>query len=155
MNVARMNHACIKFSEGGKNKVMVVGGVTESAAEEFRCFSNFITAIYTMVQCDEGGGHPGHVHPDLEEGDGATRGGDGHKPYPGQREAGCGGPLRQGEPEEDPPIQGKWWVVDVLCSALKKMLQSFFPDSWENVPAQLVEGRSDYQIVRGIPKTVR
>ena len=36
MNVARMNHACIKFSEGGKNKVMVVGGVTESEAEEFR-----------------------------------------------------------------------------------------------------------------------
>ena len=36
MNVARMNHACIKFSEGGKNKVMVLGGVTESEAEEFR-----------------------------------------------------------------------------------------------------------------------
>lgn len=33
--------------------------------------------------------------------------------------------------------------------------QSFSPDSWENVPAQLVDGRSDYQIVRGIPKTVR
>ena len=115
MNVARMNHACIKFSEGGKNKVMVVGGVTESEAEELRwvkeiliVLATILTAIYTMVQCDEGGGHPGHVHPDLEEGDGATRGGDGHKPYPGQREAGCGGQVRQGEPEEDPPIQGKW-----------------------------------------------
>ena len=40
----------------------------------------------------------------------------------------------------------------VFCA---DMLQSFSPDSWENVPAQLVEGRSDYQIVRGIPKTVR
>ena len=36
MNVARMNHACIRFYEGGKTKVMVVGGVTESEAEEFR-----------------------------------------------------------------------------------------------------------------------
>ena len=67
------------------------------------------------MQCDEGGGHPGHVHPDLEAGDGAARGGDGLQPHPGQREAGCGGPLRQGEPEEDPPIQGKWWVVCCLC----------------------------------------
>ena len=40
----------------------------------------------------------------------------------------------------------------VFCA---DMLQSFSQDSWENVPAQLVEGRSDYQIVRGIPKTVR
>ena len=31
-----MNHACIKFSEGGNNKVMVLGGVTESEDEEFR-----------------------------------------------------------------------------------------------------------------------
>ena len=31
-----MNHACIRFYEGGKTKVMVVGGVTESEAEEFR-----------------------------------------------------------------------------------------------------------------------
>ena len=36
MGVARMNHACIKFSEGGQTKVMVVGGVTASQAEEFR-----------------------------------------------------------------------------------------------------------------------
>ena len=112
------------------------------------------SVIYSIVQCDEGGGHHGHVHPDLETGDGAARGGDGHQPHPGQREAGCGGPLRQGEPEEDPPIQGKWCVV-VLFMFCANMLQSFFPDSWENVPAQLVEGRSDYQIVRGIPKTVR
>ena len=36
MGVARMNHACIKFYEGGQTKVMVVGGVTASQAEEFR-----------------------------------------------------------------------------------------------------------------------
>ena len=28
-------------------------------------------------------------------------------------------------------------------------------DMWENVPVELLKGRSDYQIVRDIPKTVR
>ena len=35
MNVARMNHACIKYRENNKNKVMVVGGVTASVDDEF------------------------------------------------------------------------------------------------------------------------
>ena len=46
MNVARMNHACIKFNEGGKTKVMVVGGVTESEAEEFRFPSDRLLYLY-------------------------------------------------------------------------------------------------------------
>lgn len=47
---------------------------------------------------------------------------------------------------------GEFVVLFMFCA---NMPQSFSPDSWENVPAQLAEGRSDYQIVRGIPKTVR
>ena len=35
------------------------------------------------VKCDESGGYPGHVHPDLEAGDGAAGGGDGHQSYHG------------------------------------------------------------------------
>ena len=47
MNVARMNHACIKFNEGGKTKVMVVGGVTESETEEFRFPSDRLLYLHT------------------------------------------------------------------------------------------------------------
>ena len=30
-----------------------------------------------------------------------------------------------------------------------------FLDMWENVPVELLHGRSDFQIVRDVPKTVR
>lgn len=35
------------------------------------------------VKCDESGGYPGHVHPDLEAGDGAAGGGHGHQSHHG------------------------------------------------------------------------
>ena len=111
------------------------------------------TSFLNLFQCLEDSGDPGHVNPDLEAGAGAPRVRDGHQPHPGQRAAGPGGQVRRGEPAEDPQIQGEWWR-ESWCFVLI-CFQVSLADSWENVPAQLVEGRSDYQIVRDIPKTVR
>ena len=36
LQVGRMNHACIKYSDVGRTKVMVAGGVTSSEVHEFR-----------------------------------------------------------------------------------------------------------------------
>ena len=158
MNVARMNHACIKFNEGGKNKIMVVGGVTESEAEEFRfppdrpysfVFYHFffcsVTKVVDILDMSTLTWRRGMELPEVVTGTSLI--------MVNGRPALVG---RYGKENQRKILRykenGEFVVLFMFCA---NMPQSFSLDSWENVPAQLVEGRSDYQIVRGIPKTVR
>ena len=124
LQVGRMNHACIKYSEGGRTKVMVAGGVTSSEEHEFSVVRTVEVLDVTSLSW--------------------RRAMDIPSPITGSRLIIVDGrPCLVGRYGE----QGS----EVTRALLRYSEQS----TWQSLPLNLLEGRSDYQMLRDVPGTVR
>ena len=121
LQVGRMNHACIKFSEGGRSKVMVAGGVTASDDLEFSVVRSVEVLDVQSLTWRRALDIPTSIT--------------------GSRLI-----LVDGRP----CLVGRYGEENT-----RALLRYSEQNTWQSLPVQLLEGRSDYQIIRDLPATVR
>ena len=124
LQVGRMNHACVKFSEGGRTKVMVAGGVTSSPDLEF-------SVVRTVEVLDV-------------QGMSWRRAMDIPSSITGSRLVVVDG---------RPCLVGRYGAQG--SPGPRALLRYSEQNTWLHLPVELVEGRSDYQMIRDLPATVR
>ena len=120
MNVPRMNHACIKYEEMGKTKIMVAGGVTKGPESNYELTKSAEIYDYEDATWKFAADIPKIV---------------------------TGSKLIE--------VSGRPTLVGRYGSEKQCVMSRYTEDdTWTPLPVSLLHGRSDFQLLKNMPRVI-